>query len=132
MKRITPAPIPFLIAFLALLGTAPALTAQEAAAFEGHWEGEIVVPNAPIEINVDLMVSEEGVWSGDISIPAQMAQDVPLADVKVDGTKVSFMMAGVPGEPTFSGTLSEDGQTITGPFTQSGAELEFKLTKKDP
>jgi len=50
----------------------------------------------------------------------------------VEGSKISFMMADVPGDPTFTGTLSEDGKTIAGPFTQSGAEMEFQLTRKDP
>ena len=61
-----------------------------------------------------------------------MAQDVPLADVTVEGKTVSFRMADVPGDPTFTGTLSEDGKTIAGPFTQGVAELEFTLTRIDP
>ena len=132
MMRMNRRTLPALFGFLALAGLVSGLMAQGNPGFEGHWEGAILVPNAPIEINIDLTVNEEGVWSGDISIPAQMAQDVPLAEVTVEGTSISFMMEGVPGEPTFKGTLSEDGTTITGPFTQGGAELEFKLTKKDP
>jgi hypothetical protein len=78
------------------------------------------------------MVNEEGIWSADISIPAQMTEDFPLSDVKVEGREVSFRMADVPGDPTFTGALSEDGKTISGPFTQGGAALEFTLTRKDP
>ena len=96
-----------------------------------HWVGAIEVPGAPIEIDVDLMVNAEGVWSGDISIPAQMAQDVPLINVKVEGKSVTFGMD-IPGEPLFTGTLSDDGKTISGPFSQSGAELTFTLTREDP
>lgn len=132
MLRMNGNILPALFALLALAGTASGLFAQEKPGFEGHWEGAILVPNAPIEINIDLTVDEEGVWSGDISIPAQMAQDVPLAEVTVEGASISFMMAGVPGDPTFKGTLSEDGKTVSGPFTQGGAELEFKLTRKNP
>ena len=39
------------------------------------------------------MVDADGVWTGDISIPAQMAEDIPLADVKVDG-KVGLLQDG--------------------------------------
>jgi hypothetical protein len=106
--------------------------AQDPPTPAGHWEGAILVPDAPIEINIDLMVDEEGVWSGDISIPAQMAEDFPLADVAVEGSKVSFRMAEVPGDPTFTGTMSDDGKTISGTFTQGGGQVEFSLTRKDP
>ena len=132
MKRKSLKPFSAIFGLLALAGTVSGLVAQEGPGFKGHWEGAIVVPGAPIEINVDFTVSDEGVWSGDISIPSQMAEDIPLAGVTVEGSKISFMMADVPGDPTFTGTLSEDGKTIAGPFTQSGAELEFQLTRKDP
>jgi len=132
MKRITLSSIPLALCLL-FLGALPSPgDAQETPTPAGHWEGAILVPGSEIEIDVDFMVDEEGVWSADISIPAQMAQDFPLADVKVEGKTVSFRMADVQGDPTFTGTLSEDGKTITGPFTQSGGEFEFTLTRKDP
>jgi hypothetical protein len=71
----------------------------------------------------------EGSWSGDISIPAQATEDFPLSEVTVEGVEVSFLMAGVPGDPTFKGSLSEDGQILSGMFSQGGAELEFNLTR---
>jgi len=106
------------------------VVAQEGPGFAGHWVGAIHVPNGDLGINVDLSMNEEGVWSGDISIPAQGAEDFALSDVVVEGSTVSFRMAGVAGDPTFSGTLSEDGTTISGPFTQGGAELTFTLTRE--
>ena len=47
----------------------------------------------------------------------------------MDGLEVAFLMAGVPGDPTFSGTMSEDGATITGTFSQGGQVLEFRLAR---
>ena len=114
--------------FMALAWALGPLGAQETPAPAGHWEGAILVPTGELEINVDLMV-EEGAWSGDVSIPAQATEDFALSEVMVDGNKVSFLMAGVPGDPTFEGTLSEDGLTIKGTFSQAGATLEFRLTK---
>ena len=49
--------------------------------------------------------------------------------VMVDGAKVGFKIPDVPGDPTFEGTLSEDGNEISGAYTQSGATVEFKLTR---
>lgn len=102
--------------------------AQDAPDPAGNWDGAIVTPNGDLGINVDLTV-EDDVWSGNISIPAQGAQDLPLADVVVDGVKVGFKIPNVPGDPTFDGTLSEDGNVISGAYTQSGATVEFKLTR---
>lgn len=129
MKRLVLPLGALVLCLLALGGTASPLSAQDAA---GHWDGAIVTPQGDLPINVDLVKGEDGTWSGDISIPAQMAEDIPLVDVVVEGNKVSFRMADVPGDPTFTGTLAEDGKTIAGPFTQGGAELEFKLTRQDP
>jgi hypothetical protein len=130
MKKAAVSLITVVVALLSTALTASPVEAQDAPDPSGHWEGAIEVPGSPLEINVDLTVDEEGVWTGDISIPAQMAQDVPLINVSVDGKSVTFAME-VPGDPTFVGTLSEDGKTISGTFTQGGAELEFTLTRSD-
>lgn len=97
----------------------------------GHWEGAILVPGGELGIDVDL-AQADGAWQGDISIPAQATQDFVLSEVSVNGMEVSFLMAGVAGDPTFQGTLSEDGSTITGTFSQGGQNLDFKLTRSDP
>ena len=131
MSKTARATASFLLSALLLLVSTAHLGAQTESAFAGHWEGAIVTPNGDLGINVDLKQGEDPAWTGDISIPAQMAEDVPLADVVVEGNTVSFRMADVPGDPTFKGTLSEDGKTITGPFTQGGAQLEFRLTRSD-
>lgn len=102
--------------------------AQDVPSPEGHWEGAIQVPGGELGINVDLM--SDGVsWSGDISIPMQQTEDFPLSDIRVEGARVTFAMAGVPGDPRFDGTISEDGQTIAGTFTQGGQNLTFSLTR---
>ena len=119
---------------LALAGATSILGAQEIPPQEipspaGHWEGAIIVPGGELGMDVDLVLGEDGTWSGDISIPVQATEDFPLSEVQVEGAEVTFAMAGVPGEPTFKGTLSEDGLTITGSFTQGGQALEFRLTR---
>ena len=102
---------------------------QEIPSVVGHWEGAIIVPGGELGIDVDLAQGENGAWTGDISIPVQATEDFPLSEVKVEGAQVTFAMAGVPGEPTFRGTLSEDGQTITGSFIQGGQSMQFRLTR---
>ncbi len=111
----------FLVATLA--------TAQSSV--DGHWEGEIETPGGALDIDVDLVTSAEGELSGDISIPAQGARDLDLTDLLFDSPEVTFVIPGIPGTPTFQGTLSDDQSEIAGTFSQGGAELAFRLVRGD-
>lgn len=106
-----------------MAGPAPA----EEPTCEGHWEGRIIIPGMALDIRVFLERGDDGAWAGTIDIPAQGAAGLPLEVIKVEGNTVVFAIAGVPGRPTFNGTL--DGDSITGPFTQGGGTYEFELTR---
>lgn len=93
-------------------------------AVEGHWEGEVTLPGAPLLIRVDLH-HRDGYWAGTIDIPAQGAEELPLTDFAIDGDAVSFVMADVPGDPVFAGRLT--GGEIAGTFNQSGFTAPFRL-----
>jgi hypothetical protein len=93
----------------------------------GRWEGSIEAPGEPLVVKVDLEQAD-GAWSGTIDIPAQGASDLPLSDVTVDGATVQFTIAGVPGDPTFEGTLADS--EISGEFTQGPARLPFRLGRE--
>ena len=108
----------------------PAFSApvQDAA---GHWEGAIELPGTKLEVDVDLAKRIDGTWTGDITIPAQGAKDLPLGAIKVEGADVSFAIAGVPGDPVFKGQMSADGAKIAGKFTQGGQTFPFELKRGD-
>ncbi|HYR30108.1 MAG TPA: serine hydrolase [Thermoanaerobaculia bacterium] len=91
----------------------------------GRWTGTIKLPTTTLDIDVDLESTGTG-WKGDITIPAQGARDLPLT-VAVDGAKVRFSINGVPGDPTFTGTL--DGDKLAGDFAQGGGNSTFALTR---
>lgn len=93
----------------------------------GHWAGAIQVPGTELKIDIDFRQGASG-WEGDISIPAQGAKDLVLAKINVDGAAVGFELPGVPGSPTFSGKLADDGKSISGDFTQGGQTFPFNLT----
>lgn len=112
------------LAALAVFLAAPVV----AQAPTGRWEGAIEIPTGPLAIEVELTQSGDG-WSGAISIPAQSLEDLALADVKVDGAAVSFRIPNIPGDPTFGGTWSEDGNEITGTFTQGMGSYPFHLAR---
>jgi len=112
-----------LLAPLAVAAQAPAPSAS------GLWEGAINLPSGVLEVAVRLDRPASGSWAGTIDIPAQGAMARPLANITVDGSEVRFSIAGVPGDPTFAGTLSEDGATIQGGFTQGPGKLTFSLKR---
>lgn len=96
---------------------------------QGVWEGAIEVPGQPLEVIVTLQQAGDGTWAGTIDIPAQNAEDFPLSDVSVvDGT-VSFALAGVQGNPMFTGTWNDGTQTISGDFRQGGGTVPFSLAR---
>ena len=115
-----------LVVAVSVLPAVTPLSAQTPDA-AGHWEGSIEIPGQPLVVQVDLEESG-GMWSGTIDIPAQGADDLALSGVSVDGDEVRFTISGVPGEPTFEGTLA-DGE-ISGEFTQGPARLPFKLGRE--
>ena len=109
----------------------PALAQAPAASAAGRWEGAISGTVTELAITVTLTAGPK--WSGTIDIPAQGASAMPLGDVIVQGSAVRFTLPSVPGDPAFKGTLSPDGTTISGTFTQAGQGIPFKLQRKaDP
>ena len=110
-------------------GAAPA-----AAGVEGHWEGTIDLAGTKLAFDVDLRKKGDGSWSGDISIPAQGASNLPLSNVRSDGAEVTFEISsetpGIAGDPTFKGKLAPDGRSVTGDFTQGGGTFPFRMDSR--
>ena len=92
----------------------------------GTWEGAIEIPGSPLGVIVTL-AQDGDAWVGGIDIPAQGAAGIPLDPVTVDGDQASFTIAGVPGDPTFAGTVA--GDSLAGTFTQGGQAFPFDLTR---
>jgi len=95
----------------------------------GHWEGAVQAPEMAITIEVDL-AKENRVLVGTVSVPQQNLKGFPLVIEAAEGRSLSFRFKGAPGNRHFAGALSEDGQSITGEFTQSGYSFPFTLTRK--
>ena len=115
---------------LSVVGLAVLGAASAAAEVEGHWEGRIEIPGAPLDVKVDLARDGEA-WRGTIDIPAQGAQGLPLFRIQVRGEgeqRVEFVIRGVPGAPTFKGRLA--GGEISGRFEQGGASFPFRLGRE--
>jgi hypothetical protein len=116
---------------LILVGLLPSLvSAQDRPGAEGHWEGSLEVQGTKLVIAVDMTHKSEDLWTATIDIPAQGLKDSPLIGVVVKGKSVSFGMQGVPGDPNFTGSLSDDGNVLSGNMVQAGMSFPFRLERK--
>ncbi len=110
-----------------LVFSAVAAVAQSGAS--GHWDGIIQAPNTGISVQLDLARTDKVRWIGTVSIPQQGVTGFPLENIAITGSSVSFIMKGVPGPPKFQGTLSADGRSISGSFSQGNAPMPFKVSR---
>jgi len=94
----------------------------------GHWSGSITLPNQSLAVEVDLDKGPNG-WIGSIAVPAQNISGIPLDAISFADGKVTFRMKGGPADPTFTGTLSTDGKSMSGDFTQGPGTFPFKLSR---
>jgi len=102
------------------------LAAQPAADLVGRWKGSIGTPGSPLTVVVTFRRGGDAP-RGTIDIPQQGATGLKLTNVAVAGSEVTFVIDGIPGSPTFRGTL--DGDRIAGSFAQGGASFPFELTR---
>ena len=113
-------------AFSLVLGL-PALA--DGPELTGRWEGAIELPGTRLEVQLDFARGDDGALSGEIDIPLQGAVDIPLISIVVTDEGAQFEIKGIPGQPTFNGSFSEDGTELSGEFTQGGQTLPFELTR---
>ena len=117
-----------LLCLVLLLPASAADARQAAPPPSGQWIGTLPAgPGLEMEINLARKGTE---WYGTISIPQQLTKGLPLGEVTVKSQTVTFAIKGAPGDPRFSGALSDDGKTITGTFTQGGGSLPLSLAWK--
>ena len=123
--------IPKILIVVMAFSLVPFLQAQnETSTLQGHWEGTINISGTSLDIDIDFSVSN-GIWAGDISIPAQGAKDLPLSEIVIAGNTTTFKLPNMPGDPAFRGTFSEDHQAISGDFNQAGQTFVFRLERMD-
>jgi putative CocE/NonD family hydrolase len=102
----------------------PLALAQQPSDFAGCWEGHL--DKLGLFVRLELSLGEAGL-AGTIDIPDQQAEDLPLEVVSQQGAAIELRIQGVPGKPTFTGTLDPEARRLAGEFTQSGARFGFVL-----
>jgi uncharacterized protein (TIGR03435 family) len=112
-----------LVAVLCLASTV--VFAQDLA---GTWQGTLNVQGTSLRIVVR-MARADGKLTGQFLSIDQGGQAVPLNSVSIDGRTVKWKLDAA--NITYEGTLSADGNTMTGTFSQ-GAALPLNFARATP
>ena len=95
--------------------------------------GRDCVQGKDLRLHIDLVARSADKWEGAAAFPEMNAKGLVLSAIAVQGQAVTFGIKGVPGDPTFKGTLSKDSKTLSGDFTQGPVAGTFTLAwKGDP
>jgi len=114
---------------LAILPVVIAMSLYAQDGPRGHWTGGEQIPGrAPLVVEIDLDRVADG-WVGSLSIPAQNATGIPLEAITYANGKCSFRIKGMPGDPTYTGTLSPDGKVFEGNYTEGTTKFPFKFSR---
>jgi pimeloyl-ACP methyl ester carboxylesterase len=107
-----------------LLG-APLLMAQPS--FEGNWVGRLDAGPAKLQLVFRIVKIETG-YKSTFDSPDQGVTGVPVDTTSIDGNKLHFEVSKI--RASYDGTISVDGKTIDGKFTQ-GATIPLVLNRVD-
>ncbi len=121
------------VVLAALLLAPSSLLGQAPVDPSGHWVGAVLAPTMEVAIEVDLQ-REGDQLTGTFANPDQNLRGLPLGNFAVEGREVSFQVRGsAPGDRRFKGTLSTDGQSLSGDYSQGGYTMPFVMARKgDP
>jgi uncharacterized protein (TIGR03435 family) len=113
----------------ALAASASALYAQT---FTGTWQGALKIPQAPkgeLRIVMKVSTTDQDTLKAQMYSIDQGGQAIAAESVKQSGSNLKIAVPAING--TYEGTISADGKTITGTWTQ-GAPLPLTLVKATP
>jgi hypothetical protein len=129
--------VPMALAFLAALSVnAAALTPAQArpadpALFIGDWAGTIDVAGTQLEIALHIKLDEKKALTATMDSITQGAMGLPLEGLTIEGRTLTFLIAGIAGDPTFKGTLDATGKKLAGTFAQASVEGTFQTVKAE-
>jgi hypothetical protein len=93
---------------------------------DGNWQGIVSTPVGDIPV-VFRVSTKDGKTTSLMDSPSQDVNDIPALTTR-NGQAVAIDVPGVHGN--FAGSLSADGKTLSGFWTQSGMDFAIELTKK--
>lgn len=91
----------------------------------GHWVGTVDTPQTRVAMQVDI-ARINGQLVGAITIPQQHLAGLPLTQISVDGSTITF---GARADQLMQATIGDDGKTMTGTFSVETFSFPFTLTR---
>ena len=129
MKTINLKRIAVALAVVAFVAVA-AVQAQDAKPFLGDWKGTLSVAGMDLEIALHFKLDEAKKITGTFDSISQGGFGIALDAIEIKDKAITFLLSGVPGDPTFKGTLDETGKKLSGEFSQGGAAGTFAVEKQ--
>ncbi|MDH3732569.1 MAG: hypothetical protein OEU54_03505 [Gemmatimonadota bacterium] len=120
------------ISFAFILGVLAASGAVAQEGIVGDWEGTINSPQqGDIGMVVHVTASEDGTLSATLDVPSQAGFGLALEEVTFEEGVFSFGFSMVGPGTGYEGTMSEDGATITGMWSQGGGSVELNFARPE-
>ena len=130
MKNFTRSVTIAVIAGLVIIAGLAAAQSTDAKPFLGAWKGTLSIAGQTLEIGLNFSLDEAKKIQGTFDSISQGAMGIKLGSFEIKDKTISFVVEGVPGAPTFKGTVDGTGKKMAGDFTQSGYAGTFTVDKQ--
>jgi hypothetical protein len=117
-------PLALLLAVPAAAQPTPSTSSGQAVA--GDWQGALDVGGTRLTLVVHLTPADSG-YAVTFDSPDQGAYGLPADDATLDGMTLAFAAPNIGA--AYAGTVSADGATIEGAWTQGGRDFPLTLTR---
>lgn len=117
------------LAALALAIAVPSGAQAPSPSAVGEWLGTLTGAAVPLRVGFSIRARPSGALEADLDSYDQGAMDIPADSVRQGGDTVRIWIRRIAG--AYQGTLSPDGRTLTGTWTQGPRSTPFVLTRAD-
>lgn len=101
--------------------------AQETSRIAGTWRGTVSISGTSLPLVLNIEEGEDGTLTATLDSPDQAVFGVPTESVTLIGKGLTVELPAIGGR--YVGTLSEDGQTLDGMWTQGTISVPLVMTK---
>lgn len=120
----------FLVCICAIALFAAVVSFAQTPDITGQWQGTLHAPNRDLRTVVKISKAPDGKLAAVMYSIDQGGQPITASSVSVDGSAVKYAVTAING--SFEGTLSADGNTIDGKWTQGPGTLDLTLVRTTP
>jgi uncharacterized protein len=93
----------------------------------GLWQGTLKAGSVTLRVVFKIEKKPDGSLTGTLDSIDQGAKDIPLSEVRLQGSDVRFQVSSISG--VYEGKLAPDGAAMTGEWKQGGVTLPLKLER---